>query len=209
MKLDLILENIRMQYSLGLLEESESMSEKELLKGKILINESVMNIRSMLVEEGTIQAVQNVLEEAWTDAVMQAANAATGEDAGDAVDAPVDASVAAPVAAPSYADQAQGYVNQASDAVQGYANQAGDAANQVIAAGQGYANQAGDAVQGYANQASAAAAPAIAAGQQMGQQAIDTAAADKGYITRQQALTGAGLAGAGLLAGKLHQRFKR
>ncbi len=89
MKLDLILENVRNNYSLGLLEESESLSEKELLQGKILINESTMAIRSMLVEEGTIRAVQDVLEEAWSDAVLDAASSAY-DDGSEVVDGVVD-----------------------------------------------------------------------------------------------------------------------
>jgi len=66
MKLDLILENIRNKYNLGLLEESDSMSEKDLLSGKILINESTMNIRKMLVEGNLMENVKDILEEAWT-----------------------------------------------------------------------------------------------------------------------------------------------
>ena len=65
MKLDLVLENTRNRYSLGLLEESEGMSEKEVLKGKILINESTMQIRKMLVEEGVMAQVQSLLQEGW------------------------------------------------------------------------------------------------------------------------------------------------
>lgn len=65
MKLDLILENVRMKYSLGLLEESEGLSEKDILKGKILINESTMTIRKMLVEEGVMLDVRNLLQENW------------------------------------------------------------------------------------------------------------------------------------------------
>jgi len=76
MKLDLILENVRNKYNLGLLEESEGMSEKDLLKGKIMITEATMDIRKMLVEEGTIVAVQSLLQEDWQDALASAA----GED---------------------------------------------------------------------------------------------------------------------------------
>jgi len=66
MKLDLILENIRSKYSLGLLEESSGeISEKELLKGKLLINESTMAIRKMLVEENGLQNVKNGLKNHW------------------------------------------------------------------------------------------------------------------------------------------------
>jgi hypothetical protein len=71
MKLDLILENVKNKYTLGLLEEGESVSEIDLLKGKILINESLSTIRKILVEEGTITNVQNVLEEAWTNTLLE------------------------------------------------------------------------------------------------------------------------------------------
>lgn len=65
MKLDLILENVRNKYNLGLLEES-TLSELEVLKGRIMINESTMNIRKMLVEEGTIDTIKSFLEESWS-----------------------------------------------------------------------------------------------------------------------------------------------
>jgi len=69
MKLDLILENVRNKYNMGLLEESNNLSEKDLLQGKILINESTMFVRKMLVEEGTIQAVKDILQVAFFEAV--------------------------------------------------------------------------------------------------------------------------------------------
>lgn len=70
MKLDLILENVKNKYTMGLLEES-TLSEMDTLKGKVLINESVIQIRSMLVEEGEISNVQNILEEAWSQAILE------------------------------------------------------------------------------------------------------------------------------------------
>lgn len=85
MKLDLILENVRNKYSLGLLEESEGLDEKTILQGKILINESTMNIRTILLENGVLETVREYLEEAWTDAVMQAADD-TYEGAADTAD---------------------------------------------------------------------------------------------------------------------------
>ncbi len=42
MKLDLILENIRNRYSLGVLEESDALSEIKTLQLKMMINESNM-----------------------------------------------------------------------------------------------------------------------------------------------------------------------
>ena len=71
MKLDLILENVKNKYTLGLLEEGESISEIQLLKGKILINESIATVRHMLVEEGTILGAQQVLEEAWVGHIIE------------------------------------------------------------------------------------------------------------------------------------------
>ncbi len=71
MKLDLILENIRNKYNLGLLEESSNMSEIDLIKGKILINESTMLIRKMLIEEGVVANVQATLQESWQNVLLQ------------------------------------------------------------------------------------------------------------------------------------------
>jgi len=87
MKLDLILENVRNRYSLGLLEESEGLGEKEVLQGKIMITEATMNLRKMLVEEGVLAQARNLLEEAWTDALTTAAQAVGDnvEDAGEDV----------------------------------------------------------------------------------------------------------------------------
>jgi len=71
MKLDLILENVRNKYTMGLLEESGNITETELLKGKILINESTMEIRKMLVEEGTLSEAREILEESWIEALIE------------------------------------------------------------------------------------------------------------------------------------------
>ena len=72
MKLDLILENIKNKYTMGLLEESHGLAESDIRRCKITINESIMSIRNMLVEEGTIVAVQQVLEEAWIGEILEA-----------------------------------------------------------------------------------------------------------------------------------------
>jgi hypothetical protein len=69
MKLDLILENQRSKYTLGLLEES-SLTEKEVLKGKMLINEATMNLRAVLVG-GVLADAREVLTEAWTSAILE------------------------------------------------------------------------------------------------------------------------------------------
>jgi hypothetical protein len=71
MKLDLILENTRNKYALGLLEESANLTEIDLLKGRMMINESTMSIRKMLVEEGTMESIKSFLEESWTMALLE------------------------------------------------------------------------------------------------------------------------------------------
>ena len=70
-KIDLILENIRDQYSLEILEESEVFTESEILKGKILINESTMMIRKMLVDDGILESTRNYMGQLFTEALMQ------------------------------------------------------------------------------------------------------------------------------------------
>ena len=65
MKLDLILENVRNKYNFALLEESETLGEKEVLKGKILVNEATMNIRKYLIEEGIMDSVKSGLQNSW------------------------------------------------------------------------------------------------------------------------------------------------
>ena len=71
MKLDLILENVKNKYSLGLLEEGENLSEKEVLKGKILINESIASIRKMLIQENILASAKLALQENWEYALYQ------------------------------------------------------------------------------------------------------------------------------------------
>ena len=97
MKLDLILENVKNKYTMGLLEESEGMAEKDVLAGKILINESIMQVRKMLVEEGTIVAVQDLLQESWADHIAGGAQGlahgvagVAGLATGDAEDGSMD-----------------------------------------------------------------------------------------------------------------------
>ena len=70
MKLDLILENVKNKYTMGLLEESD-LPEIDLLKGKILINESVMTVRSMLVEGGLIESTKTILEESFVNTIIE------------------------------------------------------------------------------------------------------------------------------------------
>lgn len=70
MKLDLILENVRNKYTMGLLQESE-LPEKELLQGKILINESTMHIRKMLIDDRLMESTQAILEEAFTNIIEE------------------------------------------------------------------------------------------------------------------------------------------
>lgn len=73
-KLDLILENIRDEYMINLLEEGET-SELETLKTKKFLNENLSRVRDILVEEGTIEAVREVLSENWGRALAEAGSA--------------------------------------------------------------------------------------------------------------------------------------
>ena len=63
-KLDLILESIRDEYMINLLEEGE-VSELETLKTKKFLNENLNRIRGMLVEEGALDSVKNHLANNW------------------------------------------------------------------------------------------------------------------------------------------------
>jgi len=63
-KLDLILENIRDEYMINLLEEGE-VSELETLKTKKFLNENLARIRGILVEEGAMDAVKQHLGDNW------------------------------------------------------------------------------------------------------------------------------------------------
>jgi len=159
MKLDLVLENTRNQYNLGLLEESDGLDEKTVLQGKILINESIMQVRKMLVEEGTIGAVQSMLEESWADAIKQGYGQATkavqgvskpgvaasmGQKAGY-----VASEAAAPVQAQAQqtAQAVKQAPAQAAQAVSNSATQAGQQAS----AGMGMAKRSFNASAGHAN----------------------------------------------------------
>ena len=71
MKLDLILENIRNRYSLGILEESSSLSEIETLQLKIIINESTMQARKILIDDGLMESTRLILEEAFVRAIEE------------------------------------------------------------------------------------------------------------------------------------------
>ena len=63
-KLDLILENIRDEFMINLLEEGE-VNELETLKTKKFLNENLNRIRGMLVEEGALDAVKEHLANNW------------------------------------------------------------------------------------------------------------------------------------------------
>ena len=74
MKIDLILENIRNQYTLGLLEESTvaGLDEKTVIKGKMLINESTMELRKMLIQEGVLADVRAMLADGFARVIEEA-----------------------------------------------------------------------------------------------------------------------------------------
>ena len=63
-KIDLIIENIRDEYMINLLEESE-VSELETLKTKKFLNEALGRVRGMLIEEGGLDAVKGHLANNW------------------------------------------------------------------------------------------------------------------------------------------------
>jgi len=197
MKLDLILENIRNRYSLGLLEESEGMSEKDLLKGKILINESTMAIRSMLVEEGVIAGVQRNLEEAWSAALIQEFDM---DDAQAAFDY-ANTGSAPEGALNTAADYAAKGVNAVApyQAVTGAVDQAGQAYDQAqdrIAIDQGKSaiNSGVVAASNAVDQGKAAVSNAVDQGKVAVSNAVDqgVSAAKEGLLTPGQAAAGLG-----------------
>jgi hypothetical protein len=63
-KIDLILENIRDEYMINLLEEG-SVSELETLKTKKFLNENLNRIRGMLIQEGALDSVKQHLGNNW------------------------------------------------------------------------------------------------------------------------------------------------
>ncbi len=63
-KIDLILESIRDEYMINLLEEG-SVTELETLKTKKFLNENLTRIRKMLVEEGALEGVKQHLGNNW------------------------------------------------------------------------------------------------------------------------------------------------
>ena len=73
MKLDLILENVRNGYTLNLLEESavHGVDEREVIMGKMLINESTMMVRRILVEEGVMENVKALLENTFAQIIEE------------------------------------------------------------------------------------------------------------------------------------------
>ncbi len=73
MKLDLILENIRNRYSLGVLEESDSLSEIKTLQLKMMINESTMQARKILIDNGLMESTRIILETAFIKAIEEMA----------------------------------------------------------------------------------------------------------------------------------------
>ncbi len=76
-KIDLILENIRDDYMINLLEEGET-SELETLKTKKFLNENLSRIRHMLIEEGALEGVKNHLGDNWGKYLAGAGAGAAG-----------------------------------------------------------------------------------------------------------------------------------
>ena len=71
-KLDLILENIRNKYNLEMLEETTlGLTEKDILSGKILINESTMLVQDMLVNQGILSETRQLIGQLFQEALVQ------------------------------------------------------------------------------------------------------------------------------------------
>ena len=188
MKIDLILENIRNQYTLGLIEEStiEGLDEKIVLKGKMLINESTMELRKMLIQEGVMNDVRSMLhnsfariieESEFDDLINYSDNAQARADLQSQLDAKnaayadldakynntIDAKYINPAiaAGQNVADQARAAANeaygQARTAIQPGIDAAGQAYDQARTAIQPGIDAAGQAY----DQARAAAQPAV------------------------------------------------
>lgn len=88
-KLDLILENIRDDYMINLLEEG-SATELETLKTKKFLNENLNRVRSMLVEEGAMDAVKGHLANNWGKYLAGAGTAAGMAAGADGINDIVD-----------------------------------------------------------------------------------------------------------------------
>ncbi len=75
-KLNLVLENIRDEYMMNILEEG-SVTELGALKTKKFLNENLGRIRGMLVEEGTMDKVKDHLSKNWGNYLAGAGAAGT------------------------------------------------------------------------------------------------------------------------------------
>jgi len=64
-KIHEICESVRDEYLLNALEESESVSEKDILKMKKFLNENITRIEKMLVEEGYLELGRKIIEESF------------------------------------------------------------------------------------------------------------------------------------------------
>ncbi len=151
-KLDLILENIRDEYMINLLEEGET-TELETLKTKKFLNENLNRIRGMLVEEGVMDSVKNHLGNNWGNYLTGAGALGAGAVLGD--------EALQNIQNPEFADQAQQAGQVLAGAGQEAAGQAQDAMQQfgdnfIDQAGVIY-NKAGEVVGNVAQQAGAVA----------------------------------------------------
>jgi len=155
-KLDLIIENIRDEFMINLLEEGE-VSELETLKTKKFLNESLGRIRKMLVEEGALDAVKGHLANNWgkylAGAGAGAGAGAVGYNLGNEVASdPIlmaqkaGAALNIPGAPDGALDMAKAYGDAA-------VRQAPDALDATVDQAKGLAGQAGEAIQDAAGQA--------------------------------------------------------
>jgi len=84
-KIDLILENIRDEYMINLLEEGE-VTELQTLKTKKFLNENLNRIRAMLIEEGAMDAVKQHLGNNWGKYLAGAGALGAGYGVSEALD---------------------------------------------------------------------------------------------------------------------------
>jgi hypothetical protein len=70
-KISMILENIQNKYNYALLEESEVLGEKEVLKGRMLVNEATMTIRKALLEENMVGQIKDALKASWEAQIIE------------------------------------------------------------------------------------------------------------------------------------------
>jgi hypothetical protein len=196
-KIDLILENIRDEYMINLLEEGEA-TELQTLKTKKFLNENLAVIRSMLIEEGALDGVKQHLANNWGKYLAGAGAAGLGAYG-----------YTHPEAVEAIKDQAgQAYREMTGnetlgDKVASGARWATGNENLVDKAG----NLIGTAGEGISNAADYVGDKLNAAGEYIGDKASELNAATGGYAAPVAGAAALGAGGYG--AKKLYDRYNR